>query len=444
MLRSTRFFTTPHKRKLLPGCLGVVCALLLLATPALASPSGQLLWVGTYRPTVGRADFSDVVATPRGGAYAVGERQRNDIQTLILAKYGRDGHRRWVRAFKGDYPRTLGLRCGRDGRGNVYVAGEFLPRSGVMSQTGGGVLLLKYAPDGARRWSRTWSGASPQAMVVDAGGNVYLAIKSDVGRGSSRISGLVVTKFDTHGKRLWAVRYRDPADPTGLGTIPFDLALDAQGTVYVAGACSFIDDHENDIYTATPLTLKFSGVDGSLLASAVYRASFPPYAVFSAIDVRGGTVAVCGRTRALVAQGLTMNYDLSLNQRYALAYQHSSSQIFPSDVALDPAGNTLVTSGFTVAFGPDGARLWQQVVDDGDLWIRVDEAGNSYVGASSPVAALEVTKRNVAGDIVWTQTWPAVAAKAATAHCFTVGMDGVYIGGQMFDGSRAVLAKFAP
>ena len=115
-------------------------------------------------------------------------------------------------------------------------------------------------------------------MAVDRAGNVYLAAESNVGWSDAgdgiAIPGLVLAKYDARGKRLWAVRYRDPSDPTVLGTVPYDLALDGEGGVYVACAGSFFRDFDGTRSTA--LTLKFSGADGSLLASAVYSCRLPP------------------------------------------------------------------------------------------------------------------------------------------------------------------------
>ena len=139
----------------------------------------------------------------------------------------------------------------------------------------------------------------------------------------------MLAKYDARGKRLWAVRYRDASDPTVLGTIPEDLALDSEGDVYVACAGSFFWDFDGTRSTA--LTLKFSGADGSLLASADYPASRDITA--RAVDVRGSTVAVCG-------EQFVVNYDLSLRQRYM-------DPAWGADVALDPAGNTLVLGAAT-------------------------------------------------------------------------------------------------
>jgi len=409
------------------GCVGVACAVLLLATPALAATPGQLLWMRTYRPASGGASFLAVAAGSHGAAYAVGYKRGDQTMTLVLIKYDREGHRRWVREFRGDYQGTGGQCVGLDARGNVYVGGQVRRRSGEY-----GILLMKYAPDGTLRWSRTLNpihgSANLRSMVVDRAGKVHL-----VG-GWGRVD--VVAKYDPRGRRLWAVRYRDPSDPTAH--IGNDLALDGEGDVYVVGAGSV--SHTDDTDTSNPLTLKFSGADGSLLASAVYHATSAIYV--EAVDVLGSTVAVCGSSSGY-GKAPVIDYDLSLNQRYAVEYQPPEPVFIRAlDVALDPAGNALVTGyGLTLKFGPDGTLQWQQPAED--RFIRADDSGNSYVGGYA--GGLHVTKYDASGDPVWTQTVTEAGWGRLSAYsdCYTLGADGVYIGGQVLAHSRAVLAKFA-
>jgi hypothetical protein len=421
----------PVKGKHVLGCLGAVCAVLLLTTPALAASSGQRLWVSTYRPASGGASFSDVAAGADGAACVAGSKRVEQTNALVLLKYDGDGHRIWAHAFRSDYSATYGGFAGLDARANVYVGGSVCWRSGE-----DGILLVKYAPSGALRWSRTWNPMHGTAewnrdtlasMAVDGAGNVYLAAESNVGWSDESdgitIPGLVLAKYDARGKRLWAVRYRDASEPTVLGTIPEDLALDAEGNAYLACAGSFFRDFNGTASTA--LTLKFSGADGSLLASAVHTASGDITA--RAVDVRGSTVAVGG-------EGFVINYDLSLGQRYVVG-----SPVSTRDIALDPAGNTLLTGGNTLGFGPDGTLQWQQASALGG-WLRVDDSGNSYVGGWTQ--SLVVYKYDGSGAAVWTQSWDGEGGWASPS-CFTLGTDGVYIGGRTGRHGRAVLIKYA-
>jgi hypothetical protein len=425
-------YASPGSRRCVVVAVGVACVLLQLAAPALAASSGELLWVRTYRPASGSASFSDVAARPRSAAYAVGFRRGGQTHTLVLIKYDRDGRRRWVRALRDDYRATVGRAVGLDASGNVYVGGDVAWWSGE-----DGILLAKYAPDGTRRWSRTWNpmhgtagwnADSLRAMVVDFAGNVYVAAESDVGWSDASdgitVHGLVVAKYSARGKRLWAVRYRDPTEPTTLGTFPNDLALDGGGDVYVLGARAFYRDLCDTRSTGS--ILKFSGADGSLLASAAYGA--PSLADARSVDVRDATVAVGDW------EGFVIVCDLSLEQRYAARIGSVGL-----DVALDPTGNTLVTgSAQTLKFGPDGILQWER--PDAGRWIRTGDAGDSYVG--SDFGALRVSRYDDAGVLLWSRTWAAEAGQTR-AFCFTLARDAVYIGGQLSAHGRAVLVKYA-
>ena len=447
-----RSFTLP--------CIGVVCAALLVTAPAIAASSGQRLWVRTYRPASGGAVFRDVATGARGAAYAVGSKNVDRSTALIVVKYDGTGHQKWVRSFKHDYLATSGVFADVDTRGNVYVAGSVAWRNGE-----DGILLVKYAPDGTRKWLRTWNpmhGTAewnsdlPRSIALDRAGNVYLAAQSYVGQD---VSGLAVAKYGSCGERLWAVRYRDPADPSGLGTYPSDLALDGDGGVYVAGAGSIQPDYAD---RSTALTLKFSGVDGSLLASAVYGASFDAWA--ASVDVRGSTVAVCGTIRDQPSSGqtraLVVNYDLSLGQRYAVedTPPTEGESASAADVVLDPAGDTLATGwsgaiatgSLTLSLDPDGALRWRQIHKSEfygwGSWLRVDDSGNGYVGGLTMDARSRfrflVIKYDGGGDPVWTRSWVDKAGHVQP-FCFDLGMNGVYIGGQIRAHSRAVLVKYA-
>ena len=239
--------------------------MLLLTAPALAASSGQRLWERTYRPASGGASFADVVAGAQGEVYVVGSKHIDQSLALVLLKYDRAGHRKWAHASRGDYRLTTGGAVGLDARGSVYVGGDVYWRSGE-----GGILLAKYAPDGTRRWSRTWNPMHGTAewnadilasMAVDRAGNVYLAALSNIGWSDESdgiaIPGLVLANYDARGKRLWAVRYRDASEPIVLGTIPDDLALDGEGNVYLACAGLLLPGlRRNGIHRLDPQVLR--------------------------------------------------------------------------------------------------------------------------------------------------------------------------------------------
>ena len=80
----------------------------------------------------------------------------------------------------------------------------------------------------------------------------------------------------------------------------------------------------------------------------------------------------------------------------------------------------------------------------------MDDSGNSYVGGSILVGSnatgwtqsLFVNKYDGSGEPVWTQSWAGKAGRASPS-CFTLGPDGVYIGGKTGRHGRAALVKYA-
>ena len=80
----------------------------------------------------------------------------------------------------------------------------------------------------------------------------------------------------------------------------------------------------------------------------------------------------------------------------------------------------------------------------------MDDFGNSYVGGSIRVGSSAggwtqvflVHKHDGNGDPVWTQSWEGEGGWASPS-CFTLGPDGVYIGGRTGRHGRAVLVKYA-
>ena len=100
---------------------------------------------------------AQVVANPGGGAYVAASllRPSGNIDIAVL-RYSAAGSRKWVEYFDGpahgiDWMTAVAV----DRHGNVVVCGSSFSASGKEDW-----VVLKYAPDGTRRWVRTLSGAS--------------------------------------------------------------------------------------------------------------------------------------------------------------------------------------------------------------------------------------------------------------------------------------------
>ena len=96
------------------------------------------------------------------------------------------------------------------------------------------IVVIKYSPDGARRWRAYYNGPADRAdsvsgLGLDRNGNAYVSGSS---RGARTNLDFVTAKFRSGGGRAWARRY---AGPTGKDTTS-GIAVTSAGDCYVTGA----------------------------------------------------------------------------------------------------------------------------------------------------------------------------------------------------------------
>jgi hypothetical protein len=201
---------------------------------------GQPLWVARYNgPNNGSDGANALVVDRRGDVYVAGSSGRsNTLADYATIKYdGRTGQPLWIQRYGGfePYDTYVATAIVLDDDGNVIVTGTNI----------GGIVFLaatvKYdGQTGQERWVRTlfFSPLAPEvwptALATDGEGNVYL-------------TGWLGPSLIYYGNDPWSkdtitVRY----DPDGYerwraivhGSFAEVLALDAQGSVYVAGGVS--------------------------------------------------------------------------------------------------------------------------------------------------------------------------------------------------------------
>jgi len=224
-----------------------------------------------------------------------------------------------------------------DAQGNVYVTG-FSTGAG----SGWDYATIKSSPAGVRLWARRYNGPGngydyPNALAIDAGGNVYVTgISTGAGSGPD----YATIKYSPTGEPLWLKRYNGPGNGIDAANA---LALDAQGNVYVTGSSEGVESQSD--YA----TIKYS-----------------PSGVVIWVKRYNGPASSVDNARTL---------------------------------ALDVAGNVYVT-GFsmgidsdwdyaTIKYSPAGVRLWARRYNEpgngGDqaTGLALDAQGNVYVTGSS-------------------------------------------------------------
>ena len=155
------------------------------ATVKLA-PDGTVLWATRFDGPASGGDVARSIALDGrdGSLYVAGDSTAPmTFQDIVTVKYDRDGRQVWSRRFTGNglFHHDAAVAVRLDGTGGVYVSGYAFRRG-----SGGDYVTLKYDRDGNGVALAAYGGPSgerngfdePKAMVVDAGGSVYVTGRS--------------------------------------------------------------------------------------------------------------------------------------------------------------------------------------------------------------------------------------------------------------------------
>jgi uncharacterized delta-60 repeat protein len=313
-----------------------------------------------------------------------GETSANDITTI---KYNSVGQRQWIQRYNGPGNGDDGTNgtnaIGIDNAGNVYVTGWSL------GQENTDFVTIKYDTNGIQQWARRYNGPgnaydAPYGIAVDAAGTVYVAGGSE-GNGSG--SDYTVIKYDTAGTRQWVRRYNGPGN--GYDTAQA-LTVDPAGNVCVTGYST--------------------GISG-------------------------------------LGDCVTLKYDAAGNPQWARRYDgEANGTDYGTSIASDAAGNIYVTGGsagsatnqdyVTIKYNPLGRMHWASTYSslganyDEGRSLGVDGSGNVYVtgvlafsegGTSDNFGTI---KYNSSGVQQWVETYDGPAHIADEAFSIAVDQGG--------------------
>lgn len=236
---------------------------------------------------------------------------------------------------------------------------------------------------------------------------------------------------------LWT-RVYDPSGPGGTG-YPTQLLADTSGA-YVFGY--YTANAQGDI-----VTVKYTNTAELAWAEHFHPREGVTHLRGAALHPSGGVV-VCGEG---LREGNGRYHDFDL-VRYANdgtiewqnTYCRDTFSLTALGMTVDPAGNTLVTGGYSSYLGPDDALFLAKVDPDGDeAWMQVwspdtlkpeagymlttDSAGYIYVGASVHQLHRNVAcllKFNSSGQLLWHQYFPSPDTETSTPEAVAVGRDG--------------------
>ncbi len=369
-------------------------------TAKYAAVDGALIWEVRYNGSGAGNDFAFGAAVDGAGNIVVtgestGSGGNSDYYT---AKYAAaTGALIWEKRYNGaannsDFARDVAV----DAAGNVIVTG-----SARYSSTHWDYHTVKYAAaNGNVLWEKRYNNASnnndfAQAVVVDDAGNVVVT-------GYSYGAG---TNADYHtikyaaadGAFIWEKRYTASGNNTD---IPYSLAVDSANNVIVTGYSS------GSISNTDYYTVKYAVGNGDLLWEKRYNGSNNSYdtATSLALDdsddviVTGTSQGSDGKSNYYTAK-YSADSGALLWEKRAAAPTSQSSSANASAVAVDGAGNAIVTGSLSSGSGADfytvkyaansGSLLWETRHNkigsniDSCAAVAVDGVGNIVAAGSS-------------------------------------------------------------
>ena len=367
----------------------------------------------------------------------------------------------------GDAADQYSIGVAADSAGNVLVTGYFAGKMDLggcplpLSSAGGTDLFVaKLDPAGACLWSKNSGDANSQfgnSVTVDASGNVlvtgYFYGQMDLGGcplSSAGGTDLFVAKLDPSGACLWSKSAGDTLNQHGDG-----VAVDDAGNVVITGGfagvldfggCPLTSAGGNDLFVAK------LDPSGACLRSKRAGNAFTQPPGGAAVDSAGNVLVTGGFFGALDFGGCPVSssggvdlFVAKLNPSGACLWSKSAGDAvnqYGNGVAVDGAGNVLVTGGFSGALDlggcplsssggvdlfvskldPSGTCLWSKSAGDGKNiqytgGIAVDNTGNilvvgSYKGpldfgggslVSAGAADIFLVKLDAAGGHVWSR-----------------------------------------
>lgn len=261
-----------------------------------------------------------------------------------------------------------------DGSGNVYVTG-----SSYSVTSGNDIVTVKYNSAGAAQWVKRFSGNGvvadiPYSLAVDNSGNVYVA-------GCTNTGGFydgVVIKYSPAGIQEWVITNNGAAN---RDDILYSVGLDAAGNVYVSGMVTNLN--VNFGYHKDYILIKYSPA-GAQQWKKIYDGpgSGDDEAKAMFVDL-AGNVFVTGTSSSGTAAGsdcLTIKYNTTGNIQWTKRYNGLGNGYDQgTSIAVDRLGNVYVTGYITIiAAYTDVITIKYDAAGNLDWAVKYNGNGDSY------------------------------------------------------------------
>ncbi len=379
----------------------------LLNAELFTQPAPPVSWVKNY--SAGRSNTMKV--DMNGNVYISGEVYVNNYTDYCTIKYNSAGVQQWIAFYNGsldldDIPASIDV----DNQGNVYVTGT-ANRDYNNTVFTGDYCTIKYNSLGQQQWVKTYSGNTfgrdiPFKVAVDNSGNVYVTGQSYID--SQRSDDIVTIKYGQDGSQLWLAVH------DGNGTNPEqdagrDLVLDAQSNVYVFGHSTRI----NSGYDLCLIKYNSSGIQQFISYYTGPYNNTTEYGVALALDNSGNIYCI----------GELSDYNLAVlkyspagmllwDYRYESPYADNAK-----DILTDASGNAYFcgstgANGFAAKLSNSGTLLWNKIITGtgGNEIVNslvIDSPGDVYLTgkiAAGTYFDAVTEKLNPAGVTQWRAT----------------------------------------
>ena len=200
------------------------------------------------------------------------------------------------------------------------------------------LFILMTGPGFAQEWVARYNGPAndrdqANALAVDNSGNVYVTGES---RGDGTYYDFCTISYDSDGNERWVQRYNGPEN---YDDIPYAIAVDDSGNVYVTGQSS------RDRSSSNYCTISYDSDGNERWVQRYDRILTWNGAAAIAVD-DSGNVYVTGINNygTYIVDYCTISYDSDGNQRWIQRYDApGNGWDFAAAIAVDNSGNVYVT-----------------------------------------------------------------------------------------------------
>jgi hypothetical protein len=336
--------------------------------------AGQRLWTRRYAGAGASTDTPAAVrADANGNVYVFGTEHGGPSShyNFVTVKYAPDGAELWARTYNGPLGRwDWGVAMELDAAGNCIVTGysetTYPDAQAVVNE----IATVKYDPLGNQKWANRHTTArvsdQPADLTVDAAGNVYVtgSARTQLG-GAGNVDALTI-KYTPNGARAWAAQYNGKA-----GVAVFDAGVsvrhDGRGGLYVAG------DSEPGATFKDYFLAKLNDATGALQWSRNWAGPNSDNVKGMAVDA-AGRVVVTGESfhQSEPSDVVTVKFDGAGNQLWARTFAGTSGQRdFPRRVVTDAVGNVYVgarVNGTTPSLTETDTAVIKYLADGTEAW----------------------------------------------------------------------------